>query len=69
MNPVATSQAPQPAPLVPLRSALIALIAVVIGCALGGLTFWATHSWPQALLAGLLGAGATLLPLDKIIGR
>jgi hypothetical protein len=49
--------------------ALIVLIAVVIGGAVGGLTFWATQSLPQALLAGLAGAAGALLPLDKVIGR
>ena len=66
---MATSKAPQPPPLVPLRLALIVLIAVVIGGAVGGLTFWATQSLPQALLAGLAGAAGALLPLDKVIGR
>jgi hypothetical protein len=66
---VATSAAPPPDPLVPLRLALIALIAVVIACVVGGLTFWATHSLPQALLAGLVCAGAAVPPLDKMIGR
>jgi hypothetical protein len=66
---VATSKAPQPAPLVPQRSALIVLIAIVIGGVVGGLTFWATQSYPQALLAGLAGAAGALLPLDKVIGR
>ena len=66
---MATSKAPQPAPLVPLRLALIVLIAVVIGGVVGSLTFWATQSLPQALLAGLAGATGALLPLDKVIGR
>jgi hypothetical protein len=66
---VATSNGPEPAPLVPLRSALIVLIAVIIGGLVGGLTFWAAQSLPHALLAGLTGAAAALLPLDKVIGR
>src|SRR5687768_12356121 len=67
--PVTTSKAPQPDPLVPLRSALIVLIAIIIGGVLGGLTFWANQSLPQALFAGLAGAAGALLPLDKMIGR
>jgi hypothetical protein len=66
---VATSKAPQPAPLVPLRLALIVLVAVVIGGVVGGLTFWATQSLPQALLAGFTGTAGALLPLDKMVGR
>ena len=65
-----TSKAPEPASLVPLRvAALLVLIAVVIGGVVGGLTFWATQSLPQALLAGLAGAAGALLSLDKMIGR
>jgi uncharacterized membrane protein len=66
---VTTSKAPEPASLVPLRLALLVLNAVVIGGVVGGLTFWATQSLPQALLAGLAGAAGALLSLDKIIGR
>jgi hypothetical protein len=66
---MATSKARQPAPLVPLRSALIVLIAVVIGGVVGSLIFWATQSLPQGLLAGVAGAAGALLPLDRMIGR
>ena len=67
--PVTTSKAPQPAPLVPMRLALIVLIALIIGGVVGGLTFWAAQSLPQASLAGLAGAAGALVPLDRIIGR
>jgi hypothetical protein len=66
---VATSNDPEPDPLLPLRTALIVPIALVVGGMIGGLTFWAAQSLPHALLAGLTGAAAALLPLDKIIGR
>jgi hypothetical protein len=66
---VSTSRASKPDPLVPLRLALIVLIAVVIGGVVGGLTLWANQSMPQALLVGLAGAGGALLALDRLIGR
>jgi hypothetical protein len=66
---VATSKPPEPPSLLPLRSALIILIGMVIGFAVGGLTMLAEPSVPKALLAGLGAAGVALLPLDKLIGR
>jgi zinc transporter ZupT len=66
---VATSRTPQQDPLVPLRLALIAVIAVVVGAVIGTLTFLASPSVPQAVLAGLLAAGTAVLALDKLIGR
>ena len=64
-----TSKAPEAGFACSLRLALLVLIAVVIGGVVGGLTFWATQSLPQALLAGLAGAAGALLSLDKMIGR
>jgi hypothetical protein len=66
---MATSRTPQRDPLVPQRLALIGIIALVIGAAVGTLTYFATQSVPQAVLAGLIAAGAALVPLDKLIGR
>jgi hypothetical protein len=63
------SNTPAPEPLVLLRLALIVVIAMVIGGVIGSLTWLAVHSVPQAVLAGLLGGGAAVLPLDKLIGR
>jgi len=67
--PVATSKVPEPAPLVPLRLALIVVISVLTGGVVGSLTYWAAQSLPQAILAGLAGTAGALLPLDKVIGR
>lgn len=64
-----SSKTPKPMSFVPLRSAVIAIIAVIIGAVVGSLTFWAGHALPQALLAGLTSAGVAILPLDKLIGR
>jgi VIT1/CCC1 family predicted Fe2+/Mn2+ transporter len=64
-----TSNNPEPDPLVPLRLALIAMIAAVLGAIVGLLTFMASPSVPQAVLAGLIAAGAAVLALDKLIGR
>jgi hypothetical protein len=66
---VATPQTPDDDPLVPLRLALIAVIAVVVGATIGTLTFFASASVPQAVLAGLVAAGASVMALDKLIGR
>jgi hypothetical protein len=55
--------------LLPLRTALIALIAVLIGLTVGALTLMTTASLPTAALAGLASAGGAVLPLDRVIGR
>lgn len=64
-----TSRNPQQDPLVSLRLALIMLAATIVGTAIGSLTYFAAGSVPQALLAGLVAAGAAVLPLDRLIGK
>jgi hypothetical protein len=64
-----TSSNPEPDPLVPLRLALIAVIAAVLGAIVGILTFMASPSVPQAVLAGLIAATAAVPVLDKLVGR
>lgn len=66
---MATPRTPQHEPLVSQRLALIAIIAVIIGATVGTLTYFATQWVSQAVLAGLICAGATLVPLDKLVGR
>ncbi|TQS42852.1 hypothetical protein [Cryptosporangium phraense] len=64
-----TTTDPTPPPLLPMRSALIIVIALLAGAVMGGLTLWGGASLPVALVAGLSTAGVSLIPLDRIIGR
>lgn len=64
-----TPQTPQQDPLVPMRLALIMLAMIIVGAMIGTLTFFATDSVSQAILAGLIAAGAAVLPLDRLIGN
>jgi hypothetical protein len=57
-------------PLVPMRLALIALAALIVGTLVGTLTYFAIEgNVAQAVLAGFVALGAAVLPLDKMIGR
>lgn len=57
-------------PLVPMRLALITLVALVVGVLIGALTYIAdARNVAQAVLAGVVAAGAAVLPLDKMIGH
>lgn len=62
-------QNPGQDPLVPMRLALIMLAVVIFGAIIGTLTYLATNSVPQAVLAGLVALGAAVLPLHKLIGE
>jgi len=64
-----TSNNPDPDPLVPLRLALIAVLASVIGAVIGVLSFMASPSLPAAAIAGLVAVGAAVVALDKLVGR
>ncbi|TQS45142.1 hypothetical protein [Cryptosporangium phraense] len=64
-----TTTDPTPPSLLPMRSALIIVIALLVGAVMGGLTLWGGTSLPVALVAGLSTAGISLLPLDRIVGR
>jgi hypothetical protein len=52
----------------PLRWALILLIAVVVAALAGGLTFAHTADWPAAMLAALGAAGAAVPVSHEVLG-
>ncbi|MFC9249996.1 hypothetical protein [Amycolatopsis thailandensis] len=54
-----------PPPLFDLRSAVLLLLAFVIGVVAGTLTFLAGHNVPAAVLAGLTAAAAALVLLNR----
>jgi hypothetical protein len=58
---------PKDRPLLSMRTALILMIALFVGFAIGALTFCSDQSLPKALLAGLGAAGVVVLPLNKAI--
>ncbi|MFJ9574761.1 hypothetical protein ACIRQF_00015 [Streptomyces sp. NPDC101191] len=63
---------PEPAPavkpaLLSQRTALILFIAVVSSIGIGVLTFFAEKSYPKAVLAGVLAAGACTVGLHSLI--
>ncbi|MFD0435567.1 hypothetical protein [Streptomyces chartreusis] len=69
-----TPSSPPPAPdaeptLLSQRALLVFLAAAFIGVIVGGLTFFSTGNTAGSLLAGLMGAGASTLGLNKLIGR
>ncbi len=55
-------------PLLSLRSAVLLLIAVLIGIGVGVLTALAGEPVPTAVIAGGGAGGAALLVLNQIIG-
>lgn len=55
-------------PLLPLRSAFVLIVALLIGLAAGGLTYLVTHSPPAAVLAGGGVFGSSVALLHKLIG-
>lgn len=63
-----TVRSPSPAPL-PLRWAMILLVALVAALLTGMLTFAQTTSWPAALLAASGAAGATVLAAHQILAE
>lgn len=56
-----------PPPLLSLRSAVVLLLGVVCGIAVGVLAFLAGRNAATAVLSGLAGAGATIAFLHKVI--
>ncbi|MFJ8787412.1 hypothetical protein [Streptomyces sp. NPDC102476] len=50
------------------RTALILFMAVAIGVGIGVLTFFVNRSYPGAVIAGVLAAGACTKGLDNLIG-
>jgi hypothetical protein len=53
----------------PLRWAMILLLAVFTALLIGGLTFAQTASWPAALLAAAAAAGATIPAAHQILAH
>jgi hypothetical protein len=60
-----TPQNPQP--FLSLHTAVVLLIAVVIGFLIGVLTFFTGVSVAAAVIAGISSAGASVLPLRSLI--
>ena len=58
----------QPGPLLPQRTVLILIAAVVIGIATGTLTYLAYHLLAEAILAGGAASGAAIPALHRLIG-
>jgi hypothetical protein len=67
-SPTQPKEPGQP-PFISMRSALIAMIAVFCGAVIGGLTFLAGGSVPQATIAGLTVFAGVVAGLDKLVGR
>ncbi|WP_204003784.1 hypothetical protein [Virgisporangium aurantiacum] len=51
----------------PLRWAVILLLAALVGVVVAGLTVLQTGSWPAALLAALTGTGAAITTGHQIL--
>ncbi|MEV7211260.1 MULTISPECIES: hypothetical protein [unclassified Streptomyces] len=65
-SPVPTPQGP--APFLTIHTAVVLLIAVVIGLIVGGLTFLSGGAVAAAVLAGLTAAGVNIPVLRSLIG-
>ncbi|MCM1943501.1 hypothetical protein NC239_35475 [Streptomyces sp. G3] len=65
-SPVPTPQGP--APFLTIHTAVVLLIAVVIGLIVGGLTFLSGGAVAAAVLAGLTAAGVSIPVLRSLIG-
>ncbi|AEY85287.1 hypothetical protein SHJG_0005 [Streptomyces hygroscopicus subsp. jinggangensis 5008] len=65
-SPVPTPQGP--APFLTIHTAVVLLIAVVIGLVVGGLTFLSGGAVAAAVLAGLTAAGVSVPVLRSLIG-
>lgn len=59
----------RPEPLLTVRSAVVLLVAIVVGVLAGGLSYLADHSVPAAVLWGGGAAGSTIPLFHTIIGR
>lgn len=65
-SPVPTPQGP--APFLTIHTAVVLLIAVVIGLIVGGLTFLSGGAVAAAVLAGLTAVGVSIPVLRSLIG-
>jgi hypothetical protein len=63
-----TKSSPTPPPLLSVRAAVILLLALVCGTAVGTLTFFAGKNVAAAILAGLTATGGAIMFLHKVIG-
>ena len=63
------ANSPGPSPLLTVRTALIFLIALVVGAVAAILTYLAGHSAPAAALAGGSAVGGAVMLFNSIIGR
>ncbi|MDJ0382024.1 hypothetical protein [Streptomyces sp. G-G2] len=57
-----------PSPFIPLHTAVVLLIAALVGLVAGGLTFLAGNPPAVGLLAGLGAAGTSIPVLRSLIG-
>lgn len=55
------------APLVSQHAAIVFLAIAIVGLLIGGLTLASQRSWPGAILAGLIAAGAALPVVHHLI--
>ena len=61
------SNQPDPAPFFTVHTALVLLAAAFIGSVMGGLTFLSGGPVASAVLAGLIGFGASIPVLRSLI--
>ena len=61
------SRTPDKESLLTARSALIFVVALLIGACVAMLSLLASDSWPAAVLAGLIATGASLPVANKLI--
>lgn len=58
----------QPGPLLPVRTALVLLLAVLAGVGGGVLTVLGGEPWPAAVMVGGAATGAALVLFHNLIG-
>ena len=59
---------PSPDPLLSIRTALVLLLATLVGLGAGVLGYLGGQSWPAAVLTGLGAAGGALMLFHSLIG-
>ncbi|MEU0527166.1 hypothetical protein [Streptomyces niveus] len=58
----------EPKPFLPVRTAIVLQTAAFAGAIAGGLTYLSTGDTAGAILAGLVGLGASVPALNGLIG-
>ncbi|GAB3654289.1 hypothetical protein GCM10027589_12880 [Actinocorallia lasiicapitis] len=48
---------------------LVVAIVIAAGTVVGVLAYLAHHPWPEVIIAGLVSAGASIIPTMKIVPR